>query len=184
LHGDIVECGVFKGSGMLLWLKMCDMDAPHDIRKVVGFDYFEPTFVANLSTTDKDSMSAVFNRCQTSENVISEDAIRALITKAGFTSSKFELVKGDLVHTSASFIAIRPGFRISLLYMDVDLEEPTYAALVNLWDRVVIGGIVVFDEYAYHTWSEANAVDRFVHERGLTLIKLDVSSPTAFVVKQ
>ena len=42
----------------------------------------------------------------------------------------------------------RPGFRISLLYMDLDVEEPTLKALEALWPRVCKGGVVIFDEYA------------------------------------
>ena len=42
----------------------------------------------------------------------------------------------------------RPGFRISLLHMDLDVEEPTLKALEALWPKVCKGGVVIFDEYA------------------------------------
>ena len=42
----------------------------------------------------------------------------------------------------------RPGFRISFLHMDLDVEEPTLKALEALWPKVCRGGVVVFDEYA------------------------------------
>ncbi len=41
-----------------------------------------------------------------------------------------------------------PGFRISLLHMDLDVEIPTLKALEALWPKVCKGGVVVFDEYA------------------------------------
>lgn len=184
LPGDIVECGVFKGASILLWLKIVQMDTPHSIRKVIGFDWFDQTFVENLSLQqDQAAMRAVFARCPITESDISLEGVRAKILRAGFASHHFELVAGDVADTSRQILVDRPGLRIVLLYMDLDLEEPTYAALVNLWDRVVVGGLIVFDQYGYHAWSEANAVDRFVAERGLELIALQTSSPTAYVVK-
>ena len=44
----------------------------------------------------------------------------------------------------------------------MDLDEPTYATLKNLWDKIVIDGIVILDEYGYHNWDESNGVDRFL----------------------
>ena len=67
--------------------------------------------------------------------------------------------------------------------MDLDLEHPTYETLCNLWDRVSIGGVVVFDEYGYHKWSESKGVDRFISEKGLKLENLDYFCPTALIRK-
>ena len=41
LAGDIVEVGVFKGSGVASWLKMVEIYMPHSNRKVIGFDIFD-----------------------------------------------------------------------------------------------------------------------------------------------
>ena len=38
--GDIVECGVFKGTGMLAFLKIKRFLCPNSGKKVVGFDFF------------------------------------------------------------------------------------------------------------------------------------------------
>jgi hypothetical protein len=183
LHGDIVECGVFKGSGMMIWMKMLELINPHSSQKVIGFDFFNPSNATNLSDpADKKGMEQVFSRAGNS--VVEETAVEAIREKflqAGY--SRFELVKGDASITTQEYIQANPGFRISLLYMDLDIEKPTYDVLTNLWDRVVPGGLAIFDEYAYGAWSEANAVDRFVRERGLTLEKLMVKSPTALIRK-
>ena len=73
--------------------------------------------------------------------------------------------------------------RISVLYLDMDLYEPTYYALQMLWNNIVSGGVVVFDEYAYHSWSESDAADQFVRENKLKLIKTNIKTPTAYIVK-
>lgn len=185
LHGDIIECGVFKGSGLASWLKMIDMDAPHDIRKVIGFDFYDPSFVSDLVGEDKIYMEKVFERL-THDGVsdISDDVITKKLLNAGIFKHKFELVKGDIIKTSKEYVKNRPGFRIALLYMDLDIEQPTYETLINFWDNIVPGGIIVFDEYAYDVWSEANAADRFAKEKNLTIHKLDIKSPTAYIIKE
>ena len=61
------------------------------------------------------------------------------------------------------FIKDNPGLRISLLHLDVDLYEPTKAALAALYPLVVRGGLVVFDEYALPPWEgETVAADEFL----------------------
>jgi hypothetical protein len=185
LHGDIVECGVFKGAGILLWLKLLNMHHPNDIKKVIGFDFFDSSFVEELDNDiDKKTMKDVFIRCKDlSDDDISMNGIRNKILYGGFNETKFELIKGDISTTSKDFLINRPGFRISLLYLDLDLEKPTYDTLMNLYDRVVSGGIIVFDEYGYHAWSESNAVDMFVKQHNLTLYNTFIKSPTAYIIK-
>jgi|SRR3990167_1412461 len=184
LNGDIVECGVFKGTGMMVWLKFLIFHSPHDIRRVIGFDFFEKNFVDKLPEHDREMMSKVFSRVTNLEETdISVEGIKERFTKAEIPCDKFELVKGNVVETCQEYVKNRPGFRISLLYMDLDLEEPTYAVLSSFWDKIVKGGVIVFDEYGYHVWSESNAVDRFIKEKGLFLQKTGVKSPTAYIVK-
>lgn len=181
IPGDIVECGVFKGCGLILWLKLIDMYFPHSIKKVIGFDFFDPSFVSELSDYDRKYMSEVLSR--TNAHELSEETILKRILDSGFDRTKFELVKGDISLTSKEYVKSRKGMRISLLYMDLDLDKPTYETLVNLWDHMAPGGIVVFDEYGYHIWTESNAVDRFAKEKGLTIYPINVQAPTAYIVK-
>jgi len=187
VHGDIVECGVFKGSGIFTWLKILDMNEPNSIKKVIGFDFFSDDFVKTLSDSiDKNSMDQVFKRCKSldkNKEEISLDYIRNMILKSDIKEDKFDLVQGDVVETTKKYLINKPGFRISLLYLDLDLEIPTYEALVNMWDRVSSGGVVIFDEYAYHCWSESNGVDRFVLEKKLILHKTNIKAPTAYIIK-
>jgi hypothetical protein len=185
LHGDIVECGVFKGSGLAAWLKLLSIYEPNSIKKVIGFDFFNPSFVDTLKDEqDKESMSQVFTRVNNLEfDDISYNGVFTKLVHAGFCSSKFGLVQGDISETSVEFVKNNPGFRISILYLDLDIDIPTYDALEAFWDRIVPGGMVVFDEYGYHAWSESNAADRFIKKYGLKLHDTKIKSPTGFIIK-
>ena len=50
IPGDIVECGVFKGSGFFTFLKLKKVMNPNSAKKVLGFDYFNTN---NLSYTPR-----------------------------------------------------------------------------------------------------------------------------------
>jgi hypothetical protein len=113
-----------------------------------------------------------------------KNVLRDKIIESGFTDADFELIEGDVSLTSQNFVERRPGFKIALLYLDMDIEQPTYDALNHFWDRMSTGGIVVFDEYAHHQWSESKGVDRFVKENNLEIKSLNFESPTAYIKKK
>jgi hypothetical protein len=129
-------------------------------------------------------MGSVFTRVSNlSEQDLSKEAVQGRISAAGIKQSKCELVAGDVCETTLTYKQDRPGARISVLYLDMDLYKPTKAALDNLWDMVVPGGIVVFDEHAYHAWTETKAVEEFCVEKWQYVYHTNVSAPTAFLMK-
>ena len=182
--GDIVECGVFKGTGMMSFLKLKKLLLPNSIKRIIGFDFFDTDgLVSMLFGDEKKQMQSLFSTRNFSHGENSLEEIREKITSAGFSENDFELVAGDIRHTSYDFVSQRPGFKISMLYMDLDLEQPTFCALDAFWDRMSKGGLVVFDEYAYHRWSESKGVDRFFTDKNITIKTLNFLCPTAYVIK-
>jgi hypothetical protein len=60
-----------------------------------------------------------------------------------------------------------PVERIALLRVDADLHSSTLDVLTALWDRVVVGGFVIVDDY--HAFRSCRAaVDGFRADRGIT----------------
>ena len=63
LPGDIVECGVFKGTGMLTFLKIKRFLCANSGKKVIGFDFFNSEkLVESLSGIDKEAMGTLFDK--------------------------------------------------------------------------------------------------------------------------
>lgn len=185
IPGDIVECGVFKGSGLFTWLKLKEILSPNSFKKIIGFDFFDTdSLIKELSGIDKERMSALFENRNFHLDNTYVDTLEQMILDAGFNQGDFELIQGDICKTSHDMVSKRPGFKISLLYMDLDLEKPTYEVLSAFWSRISKGGIVVFDEYAYHQWSETLGVDKFVEENNLQVKTLNFNAPTAYIIKE
>ncbi|NEO15812.1 MULTISPECIES: TylF/MycF/NovP-related O-methyltransferase [unclassified Moorena] len=182
--GDIVEAGVYRGSGMLTWLKLKKILAPNALKKIIGFDYFDTESLLNsLSGQDKVSMKSLFDVRGYQHEEGAERFVHDLIANAGFARSSYDLVKGDISEVAKQFVTKRPGLKISCLYLDLDLQYPTYQALNAFWDRVSVGGMVVFDEYGYHQWSEAQGADQFFEEKNIQIQALHYPCPTAYVIK-
>ena len=177
--GDVMELGVFRGSGLFSWLKMLNYQETN--KHVYGFDIFDSELLlSGIGTQDRDVMSSLFQDRGFSP-VGYQDVLSSMLLESGF--SNFELVAGDIFETLPAFLQKNPGFRASLINFDMDTEEPTYFALEKLWDRVVVGGVLIFDEYGINEWTESDAVDRFITEKNLQLKSTNLFSPSAYIVK-
>jgi hypothetical protein len=182
LAGDILEFGVFKGAGLALFLNLKMMYEPNSLMKVIGFDYFNSESLTNsLDGLNKTMMSAVLNRAQADE--LSVESVKKRLSN--FKEDTYKLIEGEAVESAIQFRMDNPGARIKLLYMDLDLGEPTYKILKVLWTKIVKHGIIVLDEYAYHKWDESDGVDKFLREiKGqYTLVDTKIGSPTAYIIK-
>jgi len=185
IPGDIVECGVFKGSGIYTFLKLRRLLNYNSMKRVIGFDFFNTTGLIDSieKENDKSNMSELFNERSFKHNEDYKNYLEEKLKNHGFLSNEFELVGGDISITSELYKIQNPGFKISLLYIDLDIEDPTYNTLKNLYDNVTKGGLIVFDEYAHPAWSESKGVDRFISEMNLEIKNLNYGCPTAYIKK-
>jgi len=183
--GDIVECGVFKGTGLLTFLKLKRYLSPNSGKKVIGFDFFDTnSLISSLENQDKEAMSVLFNERLFKHDDSFDLYLKKVIETSGFQGHEYDLVKGNVSKTMPKYLETRPGLKISLLYLDLDLEEPTYDVLSCAWDRVSKGGIIVFDEYAFHKWSESKGVDKFFENKNIEVKSLNFITPSAYTIKK
>jgi hypothetical protein len=182
LLGDIVEFGVFKGAGMAIFLKLVKLYEPNGITKIIGFDFFKPErMLAEISGLNKVMMTDVLGRVDNDELSLTRVKERLDCIQ----SSNFMLIQGDAVEECKKYYDENPGARIKLLYMDLDLGDPTYKIMKTLWNRIVNEGIIVLDEYGYHKWDESDGVDKFLREipGQFKLVNTNVLAPTLYIIK-
>jgi len=188
LPGDIVEIGVFKGSGISTFMKFIEVYCPNSNKKVIGFDIFDTIEADDIlqkdGDADKDSMKVVYDRVSSDDLTI--ESVKARLSENKISEDKYKLIKGDVETSIPKYLEENKGFRISLLYIDVDLDRPTYYSLKYLWDRILPGGVILFDEYEYHKFSESVGVERFLKEFNLDfdLKSTNWVAPTAYMIKK
>lgn len=180
--GDIVECGVFKGTGHIYWLKLLKIFDEHSIKKVIGFDSFE-NFTDTILEYEKKEQKKFVK--EANYNNISIKEINKKITKLGMIQ-RSELIKGDIIKTAKKYTESNKGFKISLLNLDLDTYEGTKSALNEFYKKVSRGGIIILDEYGKRGWGETDAVDEFLDDhKELEIKSIEYSNqPTAYIVKK
>ena len=156
ITGNIVECGTFKGNSLMLYANLFDNITPYVVeKKIIGFDTFNG-FDDSFINKEKDaaSINNINNTMFKNNNYeLLQKSIDIYDTRRPLGHiPKIELVKGDACKTIPKYVKDNPELVISLLYLDFDLYEPTKTALENLYDRVVKGGVVVFDEFSYNKY--------------------------------
>ena len=192
IPGDIVELGVFKGTGNAQLLKLKEIFIPASQKKLVGFDLFASNYDLrkHKNLTELYEISNIKNKVKKEviENYLNKLPLTNYLKnkKTLFEKKNFRLIEGDVLQTIPKYLKDNPGFRISLLYMDMDIYKPTLFSLEILYDRIVRGGIIILDEYACDKWTESNAVDEFLKtHKNLKIHTLEWSrTPTAFIIKE
>jgi hypothetical protein len=142
--GDIIECGVCGGRGLLSLLQShLILEPKFFYRKIVGFDTFNG--FSNLTTNDNIEINKLGDFSFTNYNEILQ--LGQIHTESMYSDfNKIELVKGNAEDTIPEYIKKNEHMLISLLYLDFDLYLPTKVALQYFLPRMPKGSIVVFDE--------------------------------------
>jgi len=156
VQGSIVECGVLFGGGLMTWAQLSSIVEPmNHQRRIIGFDSFKGI----PSVSDKDIKAKVPTElCQKGSFSIDsyedlQECIKLYNTTRYFKNiDKIELVRGDILETVPLYIKNNPHLVLSLLYLDVDIYEPTKISLEYFLPRMPKGSIIVFDELNGQSW--------------------------------
>ena len=157
IQGSVVECGVLFGGSLMTWAHASAIFEPlNSQRKVIGFDTFQG--FPSLSDKDRTGIAAeshvggfgfggddIYDDLTECIKLFDRDRQIGHIPKV-------EIVKGDVVKTIPEYLVANPHTLVSLLHLDVDVYEPTKAALHHFLPRMPKGAIVVFDELNSKLW--------------------------------
>ncbi|GAB4027507.1 TylF/MycF/NovP-related O-methyltransferase [Spirosoma koreense] len=177
--GAIVECGVFKGASLIRFATFRQLLSNPTAKKVIGFDAFG-RFPETEFTGDK--VWRVKFISDSGEEGIDVDQLMTVLNHKGI-GQNVELVQGDVCETIPAYLEKHPELRISLLNIDVDVYEPTRAALEYLYERVVPGGVIMLDDYA-NVFPGANAaVEEFLTGKNVLVKRLPFAVTPCYLVK-
>jgi len=178
LPGTVVECGVFKGAS---FIRFCTyrqiLESPYS-RKILGFDAFGK--FPNNSNDDSLDQKFIEKFSCDAGNGITTNELSHVLTKKNIDN--YELIEGNIENTIPEYIEKHPELKIALLHIDVDVYQPTMVSLQNLYDHVVRGGLVVFDDYST-VYGETKAIDEFFINKKITISKLPISHIPSFIKK-
>jgi len=180
LPGEIIECGVFKGMSLIRFATFREILESQFSRKIIGFDAFGK-FPDNVTMeTDKEF---IVNFEKEAGNGIPKDDLENILRYKNFQN--IFLLKGFIPDVFNNYFENKPATQIALLHIDVDVYEATKACLEHLYEKVVKGGIIVFDDYGQVNGA-TKAINEFLKENGLenNIQKLPYNCIPAYMVKE
>lgn len=188
IHGDIVECGVFHGGGLLTWAQLSAIYEPvNHTRKIVGFDTFEG--LSPIKGQDRSLSPETFEHKEQGAYRFDridelQESIRLFdLNRPVGHIPKVELVKGDATLTIPKYLDENRHLVVALLYLDFDLYEPTKVALEHFLPRMPKGSVIAFDELNQKQWpGETLAVLEVVGIRNLRIQRLPYMPQISFAV--
>lgn len=176
LPGHIIECGVYKGASLIRFSTFREILENPFARKIIGFDAFGK-FPAQKEANDKKFIKE-FEK-DGGEGIPIEE-LKKVFTHKGFEN--YELIKGDVVKTIPEYLKTHPELKIALLHIDVDVYKPSKVILEKLYERVVKGGLVLFDDYGTIE-GETRAIDEFFAKKNLVIQRLPIAHTPSFIRK-
>lgn len=161
--GVIMEFGVRHGRHLAAFTAMRGFREPHNpFRRIVGFDTF--TGFPDVAEVDRVSPSAVPGRFALPAGY--PDYLRRVIDAhaegdaVAHITDRTMVVEGDVRETLPRYLADNPHTVIALAYFDLDIYEPTVAALRAVRPYLTRGSVLAFDEIDHPKWPGENLAVR------------------------
>jgi O-methyltransferase len=164
VEGDFIECGVYEGDMSWVLTEMVDLAA--QARTMYLYDTFagfSPKYSSAADYPDApqnfDILQADFSRQEIYQGVLARFSVKPYV----------QVIRGvvpDVLHQSAPT-------KVAFLHLDMNSPGPERAALEFLYDRIVPGGVIVFDDYGWSMFRrQKEAADEFLASKNLTVLEL------------
>lgn len=145
--GDIVEAGVFHGSGLFAWANIAVSLEPYNYQcKIIGFD----TFKGSTGITKKDLSNKNILRKEKEYNANNySDILKAIEIfdkdRPLNHIKKIDIIKGDVSNTVKKYVQSNKQQTIRILHLSMNLYKPTYYCLKYFLPLMPKGSIVLID---------------------------------------
>lgn len=161
IPGAIIECGVYKGNSLMLYMQLSMILEPYAInRSIIGFDTFSGFTSIDAEQDPTDINESMFS--DTDETLIQDMIDANDLVRPVNRIPRCEIVKGDILETVPAFVKTRPDLVVAMLILDTDLYSSTKVALETFLPYMPKGAIVVLDEVAYRNFPGETAALRDV----------------------
>jgi hypothetical protein len=153
VKGSVIECGVFRGFGLMSWAKLSTILEPENLtRRIYGFDSFSG--FPQIDAADRSNHTQPQPGDLAADSYAELQALIAEYDRDRFLGhiDKVHLVRGDVMQTIPRFIDEHPHLVVSLLFLDFDLFAPTRLALETFLPRMPRGAVLAFDELDNPRW--------------------------------
>jgi hypothetical protein len=195
IEGAILECGVESGNFEHIWInELMKNNATRDI-------YLCDTFGGLVKPSDNDytcndaqlyqmNKDEVYNTWKS--QIINEkingwcytplENVQNRLNSTGYPQENLHYIVGDVMETLQDKANIPE--KIAILRLDTDWYESSKYELEQMYDNVVNGGVIIFDDY-YHWDGQRRATDEFFASRNINYEFVNIGNlKTAAIIKK
>lgn len=166
LEGDFVECGVWLGVGAKSSITYTDFNKTG--KKFYLVDTYEgiPINEHLLEKDDRGSQDYTTDGKLDDGGAPTGKTDVVDLVKKKFNGDNVEIVKGFV----PDILTNVPSEKIAFLHIDMNNAYPEVEAIRYFWDKLVTGGIILLDDYAYSIRFEMQKtmIDKLGEELGYT----------------
>ena len=183
IDGDIVECGIFKGTSFVRLAMFRDLFKKKS--KLAGFDFFGDIYPDTSFENERKHRAYWIKTAGHSS--ISKKQLENIFKKKKIKN--FKLIKGDVLKTIPDYVKKNKNLKISLLNIDLAFVEPTKCAIDYLYKKVSKNGIILFDNYGgtgkdgTFYKGETKVVEDFLRKYKKKIKHFDFFERPAYVIK-
>jgi hypothetical protein len=196
IGGAIIECGVQAGHIEDLWITEL-LKQNNTFRDIYMYD----TFAGLVKPTEHDytcenNTSLKMNADETlvywKNSIIDDktnawcyaplDYVKNRLNATGYPQDKLHYIVGDVMETLKDKSNIPE--KIAILRLDTDWYESSKYELEQMYNNVVPGGVIIFDDY-YFWEGQRRATDEFFKSINVTYDFVDIcNEKTAAIIKK
>jgi hypothetical protein len=173
IPGDLIETGVWRGGATIFMRALLKVNGVTD-KTVWVADSFEglpepdpELYPVEAKAHSGKVMAKVYNHF-----AVGLEDVQRNFRAFGLLDNQVRFLKGWFKDT----LPAAPIEKLALIRLDGDYYESTRDGLVNLYDKLCVGGYVIVDDYGEDMWTYCRrAVDEFRAERNIVdpIIRID-----------
>lgn len=161
--GDFVECGVFKGD--MVWVVLNTL-GPERVPGYYLYDSFVG-FADEYSSPEDYPLNPGF--LDFANKHYREEGLYEYVRDRFAPYQNVKVIKGFLPEA----LDVSSPDRIGFLHVDLNSPRAEVAVLERLFEKVLPGGVVVFDDYGWKLFEKQKiAEDEFMRARGYEVLEL------------
>jgi hypothetical protein len=194
IEGAIVECGVDSGNFEHIWItELMKKNTERDIylydtfgglTRPTEYDYTRSD--AKLFSMNKDDVLHIWNNNRVNDKLnwwcyTPLEQVQNRLKSTGYPENRLHYMVGDVMETLKDKATIPE--KIAILRLDTDWYESSKYELEQMYDSVVRGGVIIFDDY--YLWDgQRRATDDFFKKIGVHYNFVDIGNQkTAAIIK-
>ena len=154
IPGSIMEFGVHRGRHIALLTALRGVHEPYNPhRRIIGFDTFDGfPDVAGIDELGHAARPGRFSLPADYPHYLRQILDAHESTEFLSHIRRSVLVQGDIRETLPTYLEANPQTIVALAYFDLDLYEPTLAALRAIRPYLTRGSIIAFDQLNHAKW--------------------------------